>query len=256
MRRTAPFLAVGLILTGLVLLGGCRDGSRSDTAAATDNGAGASAGSDDPRSTPVMRDRRYCEVLLVSVASGSPVATVYNSYPLNECPPEAWTGLDAASIASQFGVALAVLNGPRHWMIDHVEKVGGGALEKADFGGIEMYRQATVPIGSLIDQAKPYSPYPVARSSIFYYSAGTQVFELTGPGGEVYVMQSFSQQKDPTLRLDVLPELGTRLSLPPGWSYGSRTLTDELALETVARPAQVVQDDLGNSYSLIPTSPE
>jgi hypothetical protein len=141
-------------------------------------------------------------------------------------------------------------------MINHVEKVGEPPSEKADFGGIEMYKQATVSIGSLLDQSKPYSVYPVSRSVIFTWLAGTEIFELTGPDGARYIMQSFSQQKDPSLTLETLPTLRSKLALPNGWTFSSRTLTDDFQLVTVKNPAQVMQDDLGNSYSMIPTTPE
>jgi hypothetical protein len=44
--------------------------------------------------------------------------------------------------------------------------------------------------------------------------------------------------------------------LPEGWSFSSRILKDDLEIVTVKNPAQVLQDDLGNSYSLVPTTPE
>jgi len=149
-----------------------------------------------------------------------------------------------------------MLNGPRHWMINSVEKIGTASNEKADFGGIEMYKQATVPIGSLVDQARSYSPYSVSRSAIFTYYAGTEIFELTSPDGSVFVMQSFSQQKDPSLTLALLPSLANKLELPAGWKFGSRMLTEDLKIVTVKNPAQVLQDNLGNSYSMIPSVPE
>jgi hypothetical protein len=201
---------------------------------------------------PDMRDVRYCEVLLVSIVDAAPVASVYNSYPLNECPADRWTALDPKALAATYGSTLAVLNGPRYWMLDHVEKIGDPASEKTDFGGIEMYKQATVPIGSLIDQARPYSPYSVSRSTVFIYDAGTEVFELVSPDGSTFVMQSYSQQKDPSLTLATLPTLAQRLALPPGWRFRSRVLGADLRIVTVSTPARVLQDELGNSYSMIP----
>lgn len=181
---------------------------------------------------------------------------MYNTYPLNDCPESKWSALDPKALATQFGANVAMLNGPRHWMINHVEKIGDPTSEKADFGGIEMYKQATVPIGSLIDQARPYSPYPVSRSTIFTYNAGSEIFQLTAPDGSVFVMQSFSQQKDPSLTLASLPSLANKLELPTGWKFGSRMLTEDLKIITVKNPAQVLQDNLGNSYSMIPSAPE
>jgi hypothetical protein len=69
-------------------------------------------------------------------------------------------------------------------------------------------------------------------------------------------MQSFSQQKDPSLTLALLPSLANKLELPAGWKFGSRMLTEDLKIVTVKNPAQVLQDNLGNSYSMIPSVPE
>ena len=41
---------------------------------------------------------RYGEVLLVRVGESGPAATVYNSFPLNDCPAELWDALDADAI--------------------------------------------------------------------------------------------------------------------------------------------------------------
>ena len=246
MNRSSRTLLGSIVLAGFLLVSACSTSSTSTTGPTQS----VAPQQDD------MRDTRYCEVLLVSLATGQPVATVYNTYPLNLCPADKWTALDPKAIAAQYGAAVAMLNGPRHWMINHVEKVGESSFQKADFGGIEMYKQATVSIGSLLDQSKPYSVYPVSRSVIFTWLAGTEIFELTGPDGARYIMQSFSQQKDPSLTLAALPTLSSKLTLPAGWTFSSRTLNSDFQLVTVKNPAQVMQDDLGNSYSMIPTTPE
>jgi len=246
MNRSSRTLLGSIVLAGFLLVSACGTSSTSTTGPAQS----VAPQQDD------MLDARYCEVLLVSLATGQPVATVYNTYPLNLCPADKWKALDPKAISAQYGATVALLNGPRHWMINHVEKVGEPSSEKADFGGIEMYKQATVPIGSLADQSKPYSVYPVSRSVIFTWLAGTEIFELTGPDGAVYIMQSFSQQKDPSLTLETLPTLRSKLALPAGWTFSSRTLSNDFQLVTVKNPAQVMQDDFGNSYSMIPTTPE
>ena len=60
-----------------------------------------------------LRGKRYGEVLLVSAGPDGPQATVYNTYPLNDCPPELWHTLDAAAIATEHGALAALLNGPK-----------------------------------------------------------------------------------------------------------------------------------------------
>ena len=38
--------------------------------------------------------KRYGEVLLVHRGKSGPEATVYNTFPLNDCPDELWQGLE------------------------------------------------------------------------------------------------------------------------------------------------------------------
>ena len=42
--------------------------------------------------------------------------------------------------------------------------------------------------------------------------------------------------------------------LPEGWTYSVETIDEDLVIETVDVKARVLQDDLLNSYSWIPTS--
>ena len=197
-----------------------------------------------------MRGKRYCEVLLTTIVDGNATAEVYNSYTLNDCPEDLWNALDAKAIASAEGVPLAVLNGPRYWLMDRAEKKGGSdGLTKKDFGGIEMYRLASVDIGPMAEATKPYTTHEVDREAVFTFDAGQTVYELVAPDGTTYLMQTWSTQKDPTLTEAALADLGSRLQLPAGWSYRSRTLDEPLKIVTTTTKAKVLQDDLGNSYS-------
>jgi hypothetical protein len=92
-----------------------------------------------------------------------------------------------------------------------------------------------------------YTPNEVSRSTIWTYKTGKPVFELTGPDGSVYVMQSYAQIADKTLTYHQLAGIGSKLKLPAGWSYKSVTLTTELNLNSNGL-ATVVNDNLYNSY--------
>ena len=192
--------------------------------------------------------KRYGEVLLVSMGDAGPQATVYNTYPLNDCPAELWDKLDADAIAKEHGAVAALLNGPRYWLMSSIEKVTSGPQEIATFGGLEMIRQATVQLSSM--SPAPYSVNQVDRRTTFNFDAGRPVFELIDPDGQRWVMQTWSQTVDKALSLDDLAGLASRLTLPAGWSYETRTLTDRLRVDTTTTQAHVTQDDLANSYSL------
>lgn len=195
-----------------------------------------------------LSGKRYGEVLLVEVGESGPQATVYNSFPLNDCPAELWSKLDAQAIAAENGAAAALLNGPRYWLMNSIEKEPQGPQERKTFGGIEMIKQATVAMSSM--NPAPYSANEVSRNTVFVFDAGAEVYELVDPDGRRWVMQTWSQVVDPDLSRADLPGLAGRLNLPDGWRYEPRVLTDTLRVDTRTRPAQVTQDDLTNSYSL------
>ncbi|MEI8238437.1 MAG: hypothetical protein WCI22_03380 [Actinomycetota bacterium] len=85
---------------------------------------------------------------------------------------------------------------------------------------------------------------------MFTFNTGSTIYELAAPTGERYVMQSWSQEVDPTLKRPDQARLGSRVKLPNGWMYTSRVLADPLRVVTLHVPAEVLQDDLRNSYSL------
>jgi hypothetical protein len=198
--------------------------------------------------TTDLSGKRYGEVLLVTPGDAGPTATVYNSFPLNECPAELWSALDPQAIATENGSAAALLNGPRYWLMNAIEKTPQGPRVTKTFGGIEMIQQAVVLLSSM--NPTPYSVNEVSRHTVFVFNAGEQVYELVDPEGRRWVMQSWSQVADPNLSRADLPGLAGRLSLPAGWTYQPRVLATELRIDTTARPAHVTQDDLTNSYSL------
>ena len=196
--------------------------------------------------------KRYGEVLLIRVGASGPQATVYNTFPLNDCPAELWERLDAEAIAKENGAAAALLNGPRYWLMSRIGKDTSSPQATRSFGGIEMIEQATVQLamGNPAQQVAPYSANKVDRKAVFTFDAGRPVFELVDDRGRRWVMQTYSQVVDKSLGLDDLPGLGSRLTPPPGWRYETRTLTSPLTVDTTTRDAHVLQDELTNSYSL------
>ncbi len=199
--------------------------------------------------TTGLSGKRYGEVLLVTPGEAGPQATVYNSFGLNDCPAELWSALDAQSIATENGAATALLNGPRYWLMNSIEKAPQGPRIIKNFGGIEMLLQATVLLTAM--NPAPYTANQVNRHAVFTFDAGEEVYELQDPAFRRWVMQTWSQIVDPDLSRADLPQLGERLNLPEGWTYQARVLTGPLRIDTATRAAQVLQDDLKNSYSLV-----
>jgi len=205
---------------------------------------------DAPRDpTTGLSGKRYGEVLLVTPGEAGPQATVYNSYPLNDCPAELWSALDAQAIATENGAATALLDGPRYWLMNSIEKVTQGPRMIKNFGGIDMLLQATVLLTAM--NPAPYTANQVNRHTVFTFDAGEEVYELQDPAFRRWVMQTWSQIVDPELSRADLPQLGERLDLPEGWTYQKRVLESPLRIDSAPRAALVLQDDLTNSYSLI-----
>jgi len=196
-----------------------------------------------------LRGQRYGEVILDYEGAVAHVE-VFNSFLLNECPDELWQRLDPVMIARQYGATIAVLNGPRYWMMDGVAKVANVEPVVRDFGGIAMRRVATIELEGLL-VSNYYQERTVNRGALFLFDAGRPVHLLHSERGTSYVMQAYCVGVDAGLNQGTLTTLGERLDLPKGWSYETRVLDDELVVDTTTRVSTVVQDELQNTYSLL-----
>ncbi|CAB4648720.1 unannotated protein [freshwater metagenome] len=199
-----------------------------------------------------MRNVRYGEVLGVFVRDTELYAEVWGTQMLHDCPMEWWNSLDPETLKTDLGALGIKMNGPRHWVLDgfgnktaHIEPV------IRDFNGLPMRRIATVefkpgdkPVTS------PYEERHVNRGAVFFWDAGTEVYELVRPDGEAYVMQALCNAVDESLSIDNLAELGSKLQLPQGWSYRTRILEEDLVVDTSDHFATVVQDEKENTYTL------
>jgi hypothetical protein len=203
-----------------------------------------------------MRGKRYCEILLLNLESDGIHAEVFNTYPLNDCPQTQWEAIDTAAVAKDEGVVFASPNGPRYWAMDSVVKSDMTEVFMKTFGTLEMNRYASVYVGtSPADLVLPYNPHAVNRKAAFTFNAGSTVFMLHDAEGKTYVMQSWSQQIDPQLMEEDLYTLNDRLQIPDGWTYDYKTLDEDFIVETRAEDAQVLGDDLHNTYSYVVTAP-
>ncbi len=206
--------------------------------------------SSTPRLISDMRGVRYGEVLAVFLRDDRLHAEVYGTQMLNDCPQELWDTLDATTIAQEMGAMFAKLNGPRYWTLDGLgSKVAVVEPVLRDFNGLNMRRIATLDLGTSM-QAGPYAIRHVNRGAVFFFDAGSRVYELVDPEGVAYVMQAYCVGVDPTLTETALVTLGDRLDLPDGWTYRTRVLDEELVVDTSASLATVIQDELENTYTL------
>jgi hypothetical protein len=204
-----------------------------------------------PRRTSGLHDARYCEIIEIKGAPPHATATVWNTIKLNRCPAAKWKAFDAAALARELGDTAVVLNGPRHFLMDSVT---GKAGRVHSFHGLGMRKVATLRIRTAAELTPtPYSDRTINRRNTWRWERGRRVYELVAPGGDVYVMQSYAQIRDPKLTIRKLRSLGRRLDLPYGWRYRMRRLSRALTLRAKGGKATVLQDDLLNTYQLART---
>lgn len=199
-----------------------------------------------------MRNVRYAEVLGVYVRGSDLYAEVWGTQMLHDCPLDWWNSLDPEVLKTDLGALAVKMNGPRNWVLDgfgnktaHIEPV------IRDFNGLPMRRLATVEFkpGDKPVTA-PFEERHVNRGAVFFWDAGTEVYELVRPDGEAYVMQALCTGVDESIAIDNLPQLGGKLRIPDGWSYRTRILEEDLVVDTSDHLATLVQDEFENSYTL------
>jgi hypothetical protein len=196
-----------------------------------------------------LHNARYCEILELKGSPPDAEVTVWNTIGFNDCPASKWDAIDASALAAERGDTAVVKNGPRYFLMDAATAEAGAAHT---FGGLKMRQVATIPIHSNAELAQtPYTDRTIERHNTWTWSEGRRVYELLAPNGSTYLMQSYSQIRDPQLTMGQLRGIGSRLTLPQGWDYRSRVLKQDLTL-TAKRSATIIQDDLTNTYQLLP----
>lgn len=202
-----------------------------------------------------LRDQRYCEIFIGSGGLLVPKEiSVYNTIGLNDCPEALWAKLDVETLKAETGARFVKLNGPRHWMIDGIANSTLVSTETRSFDGLQMRIAGILKLSleDILSPPKPFEQHTVERHTTWVYLAGQPVFQLIDGTGNVYFMQSYSLEKDKGQTAQSLPQLGTKLTLPPGWSFRSLTLKVDYNLVALNNMATVTQDDLLNTYQLAP----
>lgn len=242
MRSLAPFLAL------LPLLAAC---SASSSSPSPEPAASPSATADAGPEVTSLHGTRYCEVLVANLSGDTVHVDVYNTEGLNDCPSDAWSALDANALASQLGATKVFLNGPRWWMLSGFTRAALLDPTVVTFGTIEMRKAGGIdlPVAQAMMLVQPYAIHTIHRETTALFAAGVPVFELVDDAGHVYEMQSYTTMIQPISEAD-LPGLASKLTLPAGWTYRTRTPSADLLVDAVDDQATVVQDDLGNTYQL------
>src|SRR5262249_28530695 len=113
-----------------------------------------------------VRDRRYCELLVVKRQGVHLTANIYNTLGLNDCPQTAWNAIDTAKLASEFGALRVVRNGPRHFIMDRLAS-GDVTSNVTNMQGLGMRLVATMslPLLELIEKRSFYVERTIRRTT-------------------------------------------------------------------------------------------
>lgn len=193
-----------------------------------------------------LRNQRYCEILVVQKHGFSGTAAVYNTVGLNDCPEAQWKALDPNKLKIENKAYDIVMNGPRCFLMDRNVLKSAGPVR--DFDGLQARLVAQVEVSSASGKRRPYVENIVDRDTQYVFEAGKKVYELLSPDGKTYIMQSYSLEVDPHLSEESLSGLDRRVSLPKGWRYVVRDLSEDLTVRTAGSKAHILQDDLRNTY--------
>jgi hypothetical protein len=202
------------------------------------------------------RNYPYCEF---EVVTGGPVVgvtvQVYNTSGQERCLPGTLDRIDAEALAKKVGARAVVKNPTRYWLPDRLWSYDAG--EVFDFDGVKATWMASLKVDPAKMKREHDQPFPsyqegvVTRHSKYDWLKGSQVYLLRSPDGKVWVMAAYTTLVDKALTLAELPNLGTKLKLPPSWKYEAKTLDRDFTLMPPASTgylAHAVADDLQNVY--------
>ena len=79
----------------------------------------------------------------------------------------------------------------------------------------------------------------------------SRAYLLRTPEGKVWVLQVFTTDKDKTMSMETMDQLGSKLQLPEGWKFEVKMLDRDLSLQprrVADGEAYIMRDNLGNTY--------
>lgn len=212
-----------------------------------------------------LRNYPYCELLPNTVADGEMTEYVFNTLGFNRCPNYLFDRITESDVISaynkQYGANAisATVNGRRFWVLDNLVSNGGvsDSTYTLTVKGLKLGLRAQIitPVGSPTIGTDPYVVNTVQRNTMYTFKKGRYVYQLTDPCGNVYVMQSYTQQFEPTLTIEKLSSnaMSALLELPEGWNYSYQRLNTTLQL-TAAGETHIVNDLLRNTYQINPAA--
>lgn len=193
----------------------------------------------------------WCEIIPMTGTQPNVVMQIYTSTGVDNCTEERSAALDMTKLAADLGVEKVVMNPGRYWAFDRVTAFTAG--EVVDFNGIKAKWGATMTpqdVAAIVG-GKPYSVGKIKRDTEWFYKKGKPAYLLRTPEGKVWVLQVFTKDKDKTMSMETMDQLGSKLQLPEGWKFEVKMLDKDLSLQprrVADGEAYIMRDNLGNTY--------
>ena len=176
-------------------------------------------------------------------------AHVYTATSVTDVTPETPRKIDPKKLARELEVDMCAVNGGRFWTMDEMDFQGGDIV---DFHGVGMTWAGDMTGAEMFSQMKnAYVPSLIYRDTNWIWYAGKPVYLLREPGGAVWVMQEYCKDVDPSLTVDNLHQVGSKLNnLLKGWKFETKVLTKDLSLDTSRAGgwAAIIRDELHCTY--------
>ena len=178
-------------------------------------------------------------------------AHVYTATGCSDLVPGSIEKIDVKALAPKFGsnVKAVVPNAGRYWTMYEITLELG---EVVDFQGVKICWGGDMSGDEIkAHMSGHYTVGKILRNTEWIYKAGKKVHLLREPAGTVWVMQEYTKEVDPTLTMDNLDTVGSKLKkLPKGWTFETKVLTKDLTLDTrrTGLWASILRDELGNTY--------
>lgn len=199
---------------------------------------------------PNQRGHAWCEVIPIVGKGATATAEVYNSTGFENCTAERTAHLDAKKLATELNVGYVALNLRRFWAADEIFFYQAG--EMISFQGVKAIWVASMNAEALKAGLRGnfFTAQKIKRDTNWLFKAGKPAYLVRTPEGKVWVLQVYGHEVDPTLSIETMDLLGSKLKLPEGWKFEVKVLEKDLAIEPRRSGgiAHIMRDNLTNTY--------
>jgi hypothetical protein len=197
-----------------------------------------------------QRGQRYLGAAAFVGTGKNARSHMHASAGIQDIPPGfKWTP-DPERLARELGVDKFNPNTGRIWTFDEGECQGGYIIE---FDGVKMTWIGEMVAEDVVNHfmGPSYVPALIYRLTKWTWKEGKPAYILREPNGPTWVMQETTSDIDPTLNINNLNEVGSKLKdLPEGWTFETKVLAKDLVLDTMKGDgwASIIRDELHNTY--------